>query len=649
MGLRPGFNLDPTVVGGRRIAVGDPISGRVAWVPRWFLRRLVDGDPAATAEADAAGWTRRRSGGRVGRGWQKWLAIRISLVRCESLVERLSRPMGWFLSATAVRIWTGVAVAAAWLLCLRCDRLFADLAMLPAHLAGPGSVAALATLIGLKAWHELGHAAACHRSGARPGRAGVLLLAGFPCPFVDVTDSTRLDAGRRFGVMAAGMYLELVAASVAVFVWAAATETSDRLTALGVAAAGSVTTLVFNANPLMRYDGHHMLADAIGSIDLRREARECWSAVVSSRVWGWPAERRRGDARAVGLALFHAASNAYRVVVLLGLIALLVSLFDAAAMSRAGRVIAVGVVSIVTLSGVHSAFRTFRQNDRSPPRRWLVGGAGFVLVTLAVFTPIPRWRTAAAVLDFADRNEVYLPVDGRVTDVLVHAGDRVRADRVLVSMDGFDGELALATSTHQWRLATASLQNRRRRAADGGGDGGVDDRTEADGLASDRMRVRAASDRRDRRRRRHADAAVRAGVDGVVLSVEPDIGRGWYGSSGRAVASILPDVDRTIVVRIAMNIGDIERLPDPPTFRLRLPRRLGGGVREVVGQVVRDDAGWGLTGELPHDVSQNLSDKDCVAIHRRRSSVGVPLRSRSVAGSLSVWWRNWWGNAAPPT
>ena len=78
----------------------------------------------------------------------------------------------------------------------------------------------LAAIAVVKVLHELGHALACRHFGARPQEMGVLLLAGRPALYCDVSDAWRLPSKwRRMAVSGAGMFVELLIAAVAVIVW----------------------------------------------------------------------------------------------------------------------------------------------------------------------------------------------------------------------------------------------------------------------------------------------------------------------------------------------------------------------------------------------------------------------------------------------
>src|SRR5262249_48347864 len=71
----------------------------------------------------------------------------------------------------------------------------------------------------------------------------------------------------------AGIYVELVIASIATWVWwNSQAHPTVRHVALCVMVLCSVSTFVFNANPLMRFDGYYILADWLEIPNLRHRS-----------------------------------------------------------------------------------------------------------------------------------------------------------------------------------------------------------------------------------------------------------------------------------------------------------------------------------------------------------------------------------------
>ena len=115
----------------------------------------------------------------------------------------------------------------------------------------------LAIVLGVtKVIHEFGHGLACKRFGGRCHEMGLMFLVLTPCLYANVSDSWLLKSKwQRAFIAAAGMYVELVIASIAVFVWWFSMPGLVHHLALNIIVVCSINTLLFNANPLLRYDG----------------------------------------------------------------------------------------------------------------------------------------------------------------------------------------------------------------------------------------------------------------------------------------------------------------------------------------------------------------------------------------------------------
>jgi putative peptide zinc metalloprotease protein len=116
----------------------------------------------------------------------------------------------------------------------------------------------------VKILHEFGHAFAVKKWDGEVHEMGIMLLALTPIPYIDATASASLsEKKRRIAVAAMGMMVELLLASFALFVWLNVETGLISALAYNVMLICSISTILFNGNPLLRYDGYYMLADLI--------------------------------------------------------------------------------------------------------------------------------------------------------------------------------------------------------------------------------------------------------------------------------------------------------------------------------------------------------------------------------------------------
>jgi putative peptide zinc metalloprotease protein len=91
-----------------------------------------------------------------------------------------------------------------------------------------------------------------------------MFLVFLPVPYVDASSSASFrDRWQRALVGAAGIIVELILAAFALFVWLNAEEGIVRAFAFNVMLIGGISTVLFNGNPLLRFDGYYVLSDLL--------------------------------------------------------------------------------------------------------------------------------------------------------------------------------------------------------------------------------------------------------------------------------------------------------------------------------------------------------------------------------------------------
>ena len=180
-------------------------------------------------------------------------------------------------------------------------------------------------LVGLKTFHELGHAYACKRFGGTVPEMGAMIMMGTPCAYVDASSSWSFpNRWHRMTVALAGMYFESMLAMVAVVVWLC-TDTGQLHSAAQYAIVlSTVVTIGFNANPLMRYDGYFILCDLVNIPNLHRDAKAAASGFVKWVLYGLtPKASTTSGPIHVVMTAFGLACMAYSTTVAIGIATLL--------------------------------------------------------------------------------------------------------------------------------------------------------------------------------------------------------------------------------------------------------------------------------------------------------------------------------------
>ena len=276
----------------------------------------------------------------------------------------------------------------------------------------------LAALL-VKVFHEFGHAFACKRFGRDEGGGevhamGVMLLVFTPLPYVDATSAWALRSKwRRITIGAAGMLIEIPIAAIAAIVWTQTGEgTMVHALCYNMMFIASVSTVLFNGNPLLRYDAYYILSDLLEIPNLAPRSRQYLTYLIKRYVFG--VRRANNPAHTRGekawFAFYGVASTIYRVMICAGIILMIANRFFFIGVLMA--VGAVGLWLLMPLGKVIHYLATNNELMRVRPR-----AVGSVLAFAAIVLAAVGWIKAP------DR----IRVEGIVepVDVLLVAAPRI--------------------------------------------------------------------------------------------------------------------------------------------------------------------------------------------------------------------------------
>ena len=396
------------------------------------------------------------------------------------------------------------------------------------NVLAPGNLLPLyAVLFCIKAIHESGHALACRRFGVAVHRVGVSLVFFTPLPFVDATGSWALQSRwHRIVVSMAGIYVEFFVAALAVFVWAGTASGPVHAIAFNAMLLASVTTLLFNANPLLRYDGYYILSDLLEIPNLNTRSTAMLRYLAERHLLGVQAtvSPAHTPGEAWLLTGYGIASTLYRVVLFSGILWII-----------SGKWLLLGALLVVFCMVqwlVLPAFRFVRYLAGSPilarcrPRAIGVTAFG-VGAVLALFcaVPFPEHFRAPGMVEAAQYREIFAESSGVVGDVLVMSGSSVRAGQVLARLQNRELDLDLASAV----AARAQTLAERDRAIN-------DSPAELEPL---RIRLNADEQEIARLQRHVAALEIKAPVDGVWYSDQLDHAKGQWLLRGEKIGDVI--------------------------------------------------------------------------------------------------------------
>lgn len=287
----------------------------------------------------------------------------------------------------------------------------------------------------VKAAHEWAHAAAVHRWGGEVHEMGVMVLVFFPVPYVDASAASGFPGKwPRVVVGAAGMAAELALAAVAFAVWRVVDDGLLHALCFNVMLIAGISTLVFNANPLLRYDGYYILADMLEMPNLKARANRQWSEWFDRIVARLPnVPTTEPPARRPWLMLYGALSGAYRVFVSASIIGFVAVHYLAVGIGLALWA-TVGMLLLPLWKGLQ-ALRGVRYRQAARARLVVGAGAIALLVGAAFLLPLPTTLTADGIVWVRESAVLRAAVDGVAAEWLAQPGDVVRSGQPLLRME----------------------------------------------------------------------------------------------------------------------------------------------------------------------------------------------------------------------
>jgi putative peptide zinc metalloprotease protein len=329
----------------------------------------------------------------------------------------------------------------------------------------------LAIVLGCsKVLHEFGHGLFCKHFGGECHEMGVMILVLTPCLYCNVSDSWMLPSKwQRAAIGAAGIYVEMVLASICAFVWWFSTPGLLNNVCLNMMFIASVSTLLFNGNPLLRYDGYYVLADLVEIPNLRQKATNILNAKMGEWFLGLeaPEDPFLPKQNQVIFMLYTVAAVIYRWFIMVSILFFLYRIFDYYGLRVIGHVMVAmslwGLVGMPLYKLAKFFYVPGRLHKVKKPRMYATLGALAVLVAAIFLVPLPY--TVPCILEIKARDAawVYVDVPGRLDAVEVKAGDAVTQGQTLARLSDLDLELEIAqlrSERDQQQARLISLQAR---------------------------------------------------------------------------------------------------------------------------------------------------------------------------------------------
>ncbi len=388
------------------------------------------------------------------------LAIRFKGIDPERILNWLYPKTSWFFSKTTVLLCLSLAVAAFLLVTIQWETFQAKLPTFQTFFAGKNWLWLGITLAVTKVLHEFGHGLSCKHFGGECHEMGVMILVLTPCLYCNVSDSWMLpNKWHRAAIGAAGMYVELVIASMATFIWwYTEPGTIIHQLSLSIMFVCSVSTLLFNGNPLLRYDGYYILSDILEIPNLRQKSSAILSRKLGALCLGLeePEDPFLPQRNQALFALYSVAAVVYRWLIVFGILYFLYKVFEDTGFQIIGQIIATFALYGLLIQPLWKLGKYLsvpgRLQSVKTPR--LVTTVAVILILLSgiLFVPLPYHVICTLEIQPHDAARVYVEVPGILENSYVEPGSIVKKGDPLAELNNLD--LKLQTISLQGELDT---------------------------------------------------------------------------------------------------------------------------------------------------------------------------------------------------
>ena len=380
------------------------------------------------------------------RSWANPMAIRVPLWDPGRFLDRHQRLWKLLWGRPGAILWLAVVLPALLLLPSRWPELTQNVADRVLQVDNLLLIGVLFPFI--KFLHEMGHATSNRAAGGEVHDMGVMVLVLMPVPYVDATSANVLRSRwARARIGAAGMIVEIFIAALAFYLWMLLEPGWLRAVLFNVMLVAGVSTLIFNGNPLLRYDAYYILADLIEMPNLAQQSARYWGYLIQR--YGLRLRDVQSPARSAGerawFASYGLLSAIYRAFVTVA-----IALFVGSRFFFVGVILAIWAVATMAITPIVKSLKALDANPETQEQRLrvygtLAGAVGALLLVLAL-VPVPYRTTAEGVVWLPEQAVVRAGAPGFFRALGAEPGSEVAPGMLLArSVDpALDAQLRLS-------------------------------------------------------------------------------------------------------------------------------------------------------------------------------------------------------------
>ena len=302
-----------------------------------------------------------------------------------------------------------------------------------------------AVLCVTKVFHEFGHGLSCKRLGGECHEIGFMLLVLTPCLYCNVSDSWRLpNKWHRAAIGAAGMYVEIILATLATFIWWFVEPGWIQDVCLQVMLISSISTVLFNGNPLLRFDGYYILSDILEIPNMNQKSTKSLTTLLGRHWLGLeiPDDALMPTNRPWAFAMYTVASFLYRWIILFSIVTFLIIWLEPYGLESVGKGIAIFSGIGMLLWPSYRLFKYMsvpgRMHQIEKPRFAIVTACVFGLLAMLMLIPFPSYLRCDVIMVPQEMETIYVKESGLLAECHVVDGAMVSAGDKLATLESLD-------------------------------------------------------------------------------------------------------------------------------------------------------------------------------------------------------------------
>jgi len=398
----------------------------------------------------------------------------------------------------------------------------------------------------VKALHELGHAYATKKWGGEVHEIGIMLLVLTPVPYVDATSSLGFrNKYKRMLVGAIGILTELFLGALALFIWLNVEPGATRAVCYNIMLICGVSTLFFNGNPLLRFDGYYVFNDLIEVPNLGIRSNKYLGYLVQRYIFkvkdaDCPAHT---NGERVWMVIYGIASFIYRVFIMFVIIT-----FIAGKFFLIGVMLAIWAIATQILTPVGRSIYYLLDNPRLRYQRGRAITLSLVtilvLFSLLFLVPAPNWTRAQGVVWVPEEAQVRAGTDGFITNILVPEDSLVTREQALINTE----DPFLLAQVNVLQAQFQELQAQLDSAL-------PDDRVQVEIIREEMAALKA---KLDRDRERKQELIIRSTTNGRLVVPYADDLPGRFVRQGQLVAYVVQP--KQVTARVVLKQDDVAKV-----------------------------------------------------------------------------------------